>query len=487
MPEPTDEVKRLSEQEDPWDLDREDPFDNGHGHQGFRQTFLFIERATLTMGVLNWFSAHRFNYPYMERDHIPISYVDAYVFLWWQWIGFCYFADIVPARGCSQGTASFRALWFQGHVSRAIRILQFGGLPYAIYGRWNIHRHAHTTNAMYNAAYRDSVRPIQAMTCCVIFWGPRKYGTRSFYHRYCCEYFPHGRLFRIGYLGQLFGLGALLTLTPLFCLPLMTPSPVMPMIFPLCVFGIKRLQFVLQVPMTFDDAPFKNYSFVVHAFNVMMSLCLMLACGSFGSKTATDVAQFVVIDWVQAFFRIGLQMRIGIKQFPALVRFLLSKVLENIPRPMFNSAQALGDATAMRLHQAFMCVLESICLSIAFQFMMGYLIVLLFVFNDLSYVSAFCPARNIWFGVIFCVSDVTQDLFSERFLEKFSNWSFIYSGMNRGNFALWHIFFMAGLASHAVALLLLHNMFIPAASFNLLSGTYETHESTWMGNSVMQN
>jgi hypothetical protein len=265
-------------------------------------------------------------------------------------------------------------------------------------------------------------------------WAPRKYGTRSFYHRYCCEYFPHGRIARIACI-SFWGLGMSWILVPAIqCIPLMTNADEVMQIFPIIVFGLKRLQFILNITINLDDGPFKNYTFVCQGASIFGFISFFVAQSALSSVNLGQIIQFLILDWLACFFRMVLLLRLGSKAFPGLLRFLLSKSLENVPRPMYNSAAHMGDATSMRLHQAYLCLLEGLTLSMGFFTSLIVFLMVRYVYQDTIMITMF-PSKNVLTIFLFIISDVIQDLLTEHILKKFSNWSFIFHGLFRGFFA----------------------------------------------------
>lgn len=112
-----------------------------------------------------------------------------------------------------------------------------------------------------------------------------------------------------------------------------------------------------------------------------------------------------------------------------MLRFALGKTLENIPRPLYKAAAFSGEATAMRQNQCFLCLCESITLSITFQLCLLHFLVIFGVFQDNSYVATAYPMKNILWSIGFVFNTIIQDFVCGNIFRKFSNWSFVYFGM----------------------------------------------------------
>merc|ERR1712146_735290 len=143
------------------------------------------------------------------------------------------------------------------------------------------------------------------------------------------------------------------------------------------------MQFVFVVPFCQDDAPFKNFSFLGMTLVVFTSLNIGVAAPACAAANSTEIINFLVIDFVLFAVRAALLLRAGRKAFPSLLRFILAKQLENVPRPMPKAAAAMGDAVAMRLHQAFFVFAEGMTLTASFLYMISFAVVLLAVQEEM--------------------------------------------------------------------------------------------------------
>lgn len=162
-------------------------------------------------------------------------------------------------------------------------------------------------------------------------------------------------------------------------------------------------------------------------------MCLGQGLSAIASPDFSACIQFVVIDWALCAFRFGLLLRLGQKAFPGILRFALNKTLENVPRPMYKQAAHLGDATGMRLNQAYLALTEGFALSTAFAALFFFSIYALYII-DVQIRGIMSPANTILFIIIFLVSDLIQDQVSEHFVKKFSNFSFIFDGLFETHF-----------------------------------------------------
>merc|ERR1712196_682916 len=93
-----------------------------------------------------------------------------------------------------------------------------------------------------------------------------------------------------------------------------------------------------------------------------------------------------------------------------------------------------GDATAMRLHQSFMCMVENLTLSMAFCSLLIFFACLMAA--DYGFYSCFNFAKDWFMNAAFMISVVLQDFATDRQFAKFSNWSFILDGLHRGVFTI---------------------------------------------------
>ena len=94
----------------------------------------------------------------------------------------------------------------------------------------------------------------------------------------------------------------------------------LPMIF----FAWKRMCYVLMLPINTDDNPHGHYLMIPGSITFMLWLNLSNGCASIGAETWPDVANFVCIDWLLFFLRIGMCKRFGAKTCPGLFNALLS-------------------------------------------------------------------------------------------------------------------------------------------------------------------
>lgn len=437
MPEPqTGDEKRLSEMDDKFDLDRADPFDNGHGKSGF----IRHARCLLTCFL-----------PMMEIVEEEYSYISPLVFMlpshWIGWsnhgswtVSFVFsnlYTDNLPARGFCPAASTLRST-IGKVVCSYIVICPLGVwvTSAAMGGRRSVQGQTFLYDA--HAAicgWGAQVMYYHPLLCACLWWAPRKYGTRSFYHRYCCEYFQHARILRVCFISTLLGFNAYILGARANSLDFEFDSKAfVQFVFPVIIFGFKRFQFMMQVPVTQDDAPFKNYTFILMAYFIIFQLNISVASAANAVSAYGDIASFVLIDWALFFFRVGLLLRVGQKAFPGVVRTLLVKTLENIPRPMFKSAESLGDATAMRLHQAYLCVCEGISLTVSFLFVAAYVIMPVLISPSIMFIRINSPMRSAIVPIIYIISDGIQDVASNYSCGKFSNWSFVYYGMFRSHY-----------------------------------------------------
>lgn len=262
----------------------------------------------------------------------------------------------------------------------------------------------------------------------MVLWAPRKYGTRSFFHRYCCEAFPHGRIYRCAALSITLCFNSFLWAAEISTMVYYDDSPAFVAVLPIIVFAFKRISFVLQVPNTQDDSCFKNYTCLAYCLGLIMQLNVGVAGAACAARDFTETITFIVVDWANFALRTVLLLRVGQSAFPGLLRFLLAKQLENVPRPMYNPAASMGDAIAMRQMQAYFCILENITLTTDFIYMFIFCVSVVYIAPDELLIFANIPSRNLGIPAIYLVSDFIQDFAGNKTSDKFSNWSTIYKG-----------------------------------------------------------
>jgi len=233
---------------------------------------------------------------------------------------------------------------------------------------------------------------------------------------------------------------------------------------PFLVFGWKRAKYVIGLVVCLDDGPFKHRCMFSQAWFLMLCFNHILSVSMIGARTWNDVGTFVSCDWFQFGMRMVLLLRLGFKTCPRVISFLIAKQLENIACPLPKSSESLGDRTAMRIMQAYMCIIEGESLSVNFIFafifflhnstLMGYNSMLLIV-----------PMRNVLMILLFTMLDAIQDVIASVGSLKFSNFSYLFqlgggawhSKLMSPFFVHIYVAWMSGIASHGGMLMLKKN------------------------------
>merc|ERR1712118_231075 len=104
---------------------------------------------------------------------------------------------------------------------------------------------------------------------------------------------------------------------------------------------------------------------------------------------------YVVVDWATFFLRIEVVGRFGMKQCGGLVKYLITKQLENMPAPLPQHTYAVGDKSAMRTLQAFFCMAEGETLTISYAFFLSYYIVDWTLMQN-PMVFYIVPMKDVW-------------------------------------------------------------------------------------------
>ena len=173
--------------------------------------------------------------------------------------------------------------------------------------------------------------PISGALCVCFFAAhliQRRHGFPNGCGKYCCESFPNMHLTRCVWVSCLFsGAPRILVNWRLFSLAgrAGVPKPAaIQLTLPMIFFAWKRMCYVLMLPINTDDNPHGHYLMIPGSITFMLWLNLSNGCASIGAETWPDVANFVCIDWLLFFLRIGMCKRFGAKTCPGLFNALLS-------------------------------------------------------------------------------------------------------------------------------------------------------------------
>jgi len=205
------------------------------------------------------------------------------------------------------------------------------------------------------------------------------------------------------------------------------------LMLPMIFFAWKRMCYILMLPINTDDNPHKYYLMIPASITFMLWLNLSNGCASIGAETWADVANFVVIDWLLFFFRIGLCIRFGEKSCKKLFMALLKKQLENVLSPLPNHITAVGSKQAMRVHQAFFCLIEGETLTVCYMLLLGNYCVCGIERNMTHMMSKVSPMRSSAVIFIFMALDLLQDIMGDKLMGKFSSWTFLYRGRGKAD------------------------------------------------------
>jgi len=256
------------------------------------------------------------------------------------------------------------------------------------------------------------------------------------YGRYCCYSFPRMRLARTMLI--------LVTFVSLrwFCNAVLfslggrsgvAQSATVQFMFPLLVFAWKRFTYVILVTGCGDDHPNKHYLAIPMSIIIMMVINFSNAAAAIGANEWLDVINFVVIDWLLFFLRMGLCLRIGFKTCPKLLEMLLKKQLENVLTPMARARAASGDKTSIRVQQAFFCLIEGETLTVCYSMLLlNYLMCLICGPYFQHMMEKIVPMKTVVHVFVFAFLDLLQDILGDRALAKFSEWTYLYRGVGKG-------------------------------------------------------
>lgn len=198
-------------------------------------------------------------------------------------------------------------------------------------------------------------------------------------------------------------------------------------IVPFTAFALKRALYMVNYTICHNDTPFKGHAVLLATVECLHHVNLLLSTSAIMITSWNDAVSFIVIDWAIFTFRISMVGRLGYKQCPKLVTFLVNKQMENLPIPLENPVKANGEKTAMAVFQAYVCLCEGETMTCVYMVHILFFFIRWVCVRDYEVVEVF-PLRSFLVLVMYTGLDFIQDLLADRMTGKFSHWSFLYSG-----------------------------------------------------------
>jgi hypothetical protein len=419
MPEPADGQKA----DDPWDRDVANPFETSDGHATIKDKMRFIGVPALLTMHRTWMWLMVGNHDFGKR-YVNWVLMDMMITLCGPIGTLTVSLGVRQLRylGIRPEAFSFRTT-FLGMVFMGI-ILTTSCMPMMETPQschlFSTHEWDQCSDDMVNRA-NFLICGLITMSCIT----PSGYRDYSAFGRYCCAVFPRIRLGRCFGLGQFFGLLGYLFMK--FFLNASTePGAFGEFVVPLLVFAWKRLNFTIDITLSGHDSPFKGHCLIQVVLDTMLSLNLQITVAQVGVLRWSDVINYLLIDWVLFTLRVGVLIRVGMNSCPKLVTFMVSKQLENMPAPMPAHEEAVGPKSAMRVIQAFLCILEGETLSIMYLVHVLHLLIL-FVIAQRRELLGVAPLGSMGLVLTYVGLDIIQDLIADKVANRFSTWTFMYT------------------------------------------------------------
>lgn len=253
---------------------------------------------------------------------------------------------------------------------------------------------------------------------------PRSYVDTSPYGVYCCATLPEARQLRNFQLTLFFTFQDYYMSRSL-AVASISEGVMGSVIAPIGVFAWKRFCYFIDISTTLHDTCFKGHAFVLGMLNALISFNMGLSMAVVGVRAWLEAVNYVCIDWAIYIFRIGIVARLGMKQCPKLVTFVIKKQMENIPAPLPNHVQATGNKTAMRVTQAFLCLSEGEGMTMMFFLLTMVYLISWVMWRDPQVLYLF-PMRSFLVIALYMVLDLIQDFLADHLTTKFNNWSWLY-------------------------------------------------------------
>jgi hypothetical protein len=139
----------------------------------------------------------------------------------------------------------------------------------------------------------------------------------------------------------------------------------------------------------------------------------------------SGVISYVVIDWFIYTLRMIIVARMGMKQCPKLITYLVRKQIENLPTPLNQHVYAKGQATSMRVDQAYVALMEGETMTMCYILHFLIFAVVWGIFR-IDQVVACVPLRSGWLLLFYFALDFVQDALADGIGSKFNHWSYLY-------------------------------------------------------------
>lgn len=417
MPEPAED----KDQSSPWSLDRAQPFECQEEWKApLKNKFFFL---LFPVGLLYWTQLQG-NEADLEstfdfRDRNNMLWYAFFVRVQWKWAVYNNYCNLSWMGTCPQAYASryFVMYYFS---STCLNMSVQAGCAGVIADRQNefhfLDDITWTSDCYWNATWLPLLF-VYGMSV----WRRNQFAVRSGYGVYCCASFQTARMWRVAFL-----LTIMVGIIDYYVSQMLANPKLIDLgaAMPFCVFGWKRMKYVIGLVICMDDGPCKDRSIFSQCWFFMLLFNHALSISMIGANSWADVVTFISCDWFQFGMRMVLLLRLGMKTCPKLISLLITKQLENISSPMPAAANGLGDRTAMRTMQAFMCIIEGESLSINFIFALLFFThtYLILGYNAMLFVV---PMRHVGILLMFCALDTIQDIIAGVGSHKFSNFSYM--------------------------------------------------------------
>jgi hypothetical protein len=262
------------------------------------------------------------------------------------------------------------------------------------------------------------------MLGCVAFQCPRRFQDLSPYGVYCCSKVPNMIVGRNTYLVNLqvfFNyyisrqLGSESVRKDVFG----------QVVIPAAVFAWKRCIYFMEISQELHDCPWKGHAYIWYVVEALGSMNAPVSMQQINVSAWSAVVTYVIIDWSIYSLRMVIVARLGMKQCPKLITYLVRKQLENLPTPLNNHVYAKGPATSMRVDQAYVALMEGETMTMCY--IMHFLqFAIVWGILRIDQVIACVPLRSAWLLLFYFGLDFIQDALADGVGSKFNHWSYIY-------------------------------------------------------------
>lgn len=263
-------------------------------------------------------------------------------------------------------------------------------------------------------------------SCCMYAFSiirKNEFSERSAYGVYCCAAWERGRIVRIMIILEVFFSAFDYVVNQFLANPKLID---LGQALPLLIFGWKRAKYVLSLVVCLEDNPYKHRAIFSMVLCCMMFMNHILMVSMIGADGWDTLFTFVIVDWFQFGMRISFLLRIGMSICPKLMIFLVKKQLENIASPLPQHAVAVGNKTAMRCMQAFMCLVEGETLTMNFVFVLVFFVQSYELMKHNKLLQC-VPMRSVGILLIFAALDTMQDIIAGNVSNRFCNFSYAFA------------------------------------------------------------